>query len=358
VVFEVDKCRERILQIKSGASFNSAIRKHFPGALAESEYASAVYHAAVQLGFDQSNTIAAISTCRDEVCKPLVGTMDKTWGEAFDLTSLAGMVFLGTTGLTAALHHAPEVNGRERYFFMACPHIAIDSFGEIGAIYRPGRVKKSNACGALNAFLSEIESGHVKTGLDMDDIEYTLMKQRLLDHIPYGSKPDLVGVTKAAMEVIQKDLERLISKKVNTRTADYIVAIGVQVHGPHWMDKRADMDYVWPHTLYAVIKGEKQEIKLEAKKVTSRQLSVNNQSLIHKAFEKLDKKKEKWIQSDEAIAFVTHISTKLSTPSSRLQQITKSLPAHLKLAAWQDLFVQLEATDEALETALTEYLAQ
>jgi len=358
VLFEVDKCRDRIVQIKSGATFNAAIRKHFPGALPESEYARAVYEAAVVLGFNQDNTIAAVSTCRDEICKPLGKTLDKTWGEAFDLTSLAGMVFLGTTGLTAALHHAPEVKGKERYFFMACPHIAIDSFGEIGAIYRPGRVKRSNACGALGAFLAEVESGHVKTGLDMDDIEYTLMKQRLLDHLPYGSKPDLVGVTKAAMEVIQKDLERLISKKVDTHHADYIVAVGVQVHGPHWMNKRADMDYVWPHTLYAVIDGKRQEMKLELKATSDRTHSTNNQDLLQKGFEKLDKKKEGWVQRSDADKFLYDIASKLSIPQTSLHEVTKKLPAHIKLAAWQDLFHHLDATNEALETALTEYLAQ
>jgi len=186
----------------------------------------------------------------------------------FDLTGLAGMMFLGTTGLTAALHHAPEVKGKERYFFMACPHIAIDSFGEIGSIFRPGRVKRSNACGALGAFLAEIGTGHVKTGLDMDDIEYTLMKQRLLDYIPYGSKPDLVELTKAAMEVIRQDLERLISKKVDTKHADYVVAVGVQVHGPHWLAQRTDMDYVWLHTLYSVIDGKRQEMTLNGAKTT------------------------------------------------------------------------------------------
>jgi len=266
--FNVDKCRDRISQIKSGDTFNGAIQKHFPGALTESQFAKEVYEAAGKVGFDLNNTIAAVSTCRDEVCKPLVATLAKTWGGVFDLTGLAGMMFLGTTGLTAALHHAPEVNGKERYFFMACPHIAIDSFGEIGSIFRPGRVKRSNACGALGAFLAEIGTGHVKTGLEMDDIEYTLMKQRLLDYIPYGSKPDLVELTKAAMEVIREDLERLISKKVDTKHADYVVAVGVQVHGPHWLAQRTDMDYVWLHTLYSVIDGKRQEMTLNDAKTT------------------------------------------------------------------------------------------
>jgi len=240
---------------------------------------------------------------------------------------------------------------------MACPHIAIDSFGEIGAIWRPGRTKRSNACGALSAFLGELDSGKVSCGLDMDDLEYTLMKQRLLEQLPYGSKTDLVGVTKAAMEVIQKDLERLISKKVDTHHADYIVVVGVQIHGPHWMNKRADMDYVWPHTLYAVIDGKKQDFKLEIKSIDKRH-SVNNLVALQKGFERLDKSKNGWVARDDAIAFLNEIAGKVSTPQPKVKELTHKIPAHIKLTAWQELFHHLEASNEALEQALTDYLTQ
>jgi hypothetical protein len=40
-------------------------------------------------------------------------------------------------------------SGRERYVFFSFPHIGIDEQGEVGAISRPGRPKKSHACGAM-----------------------------------------------------------------------------------------------------------------------------------------------------------------------------------------------------------------
>ena len=42
-----------------------------------------------------------------------------------------------------------QASGRERYVFFSFPHIGIDESGEVGAISRPGRPKKSHACGAM-----------------------------------------------------------------------------------------------------------------------------------------------------------------------------------------------------------------
>jgi hypothetical protein len=48
--------------------------------------------------------------------------------------------------------------GRERYVFFSFPHIGIDEVGEVGAISRPGRAKKSCACGALAKCLNEVKA--------------------------------------------------------------------------------------------------------------------------------------------------------------------------------------------------------
>jgi hypothetical protein len=48
--------------------------------------------------------------------------------------------------------------GRERYVFFSFPHIGIDETGEVGAISRPGRAKKSCACGALAKCLNEVKA--------------------------------------------------------------------------------------------------------------------------------------------------------------------------------------------------------
>jgi hypothetical protein len=57
-----------------------------------------------------------------------------------------------------ALYLHPQGTGRERYVFFSFPHIGIDEGGEVGAISRPGRAKKSCACGALAKCLNEIKA--------------------------------------------------------------------------------------------------------------------------------------------------------------------------------------------------------
>ena len=51
--------------------------------------------------------IQQVSTCRDEICRPLVDKLDRRWGPSFNIASLAGFCFCGRTGFKAALAHAP-----------------------------------------------------------------------------------------------------------------------------------------------------------------------------------------------------------------------------------------------------------
>lgn len=68
----------------------------------------------------------------------------------------------GKRVITRLLHlattHLLQGTGRERYVFFSFPHIGIDEFGEVGAISRPGRAKKSCACGALAKCLNEVKA--------------------------------------------------------------------------------------------------------------------------------------------------------------------------------------------------------
>jgi len=121
------------------------------------------------------------------------------WGEAFNLSSLAGMFFAGKTGLAAAMHHAPIVDGKERYVFYALPHIAVDADGKV---------------------------------------------------------PDLLELTRITQAAIQTDLENTIKKVVNTNKSDYAVITGIQIHGP-------EVNYVWPAECYAVVNGNKIQLKVE-----------------------------------------------------------------------------------------------
>ena len=237
-------------------NFRQMLDAHFPGTISEADFVRSSYEALYSHGFSDENTIACVGVCRDEITRSLVDRIQKAWGEAFNFSSLGGMLFLGRTGFSAAHHHAPVNDGRERYVYFAMAHIAIDDDGNIGVCYRPGRPEASGACGALIAFRQEMLDGGLNLELDLDDIEQSLLKHRLFRKIRYGDFPDLVELTKIAYEVILEDLERLVGEMVNTTVSDYAIISGIQIHGT---DKE---QYVWPGVKYVVKNGQRDELVL------------------------------------------------------------------------------------------------
>lgn len=237
-------------------TFQDTVNQYFPNTITEEEFVQQTYEALSHYGFHDMNTIACGGVCRDELSRSLLNLVEKRWGQVFNMSSLAGMLFLGKTGFLAAMHHSPIVDGRERYVYIVMPHIAIGEDGAIGVCYRPGRAAVSSACGALSAFQKELEDSQLSLETDPYDIEQSLLKQRLLRKINYGDVPDLVTLTKLAHEVILEDLEKMLELTLNPDKSDYAVLTGVQLHG------RDNVNYVWPSVLYAVVNQQKHEIRL------------------------------------------------------------------------------------------------
>jgi hypothetical protein len=238
------------------SSFEKTLNNLYPGALPQERFVEASSRALKRLGFDADNTIACVGVCRDEICRPLVDAMYEAWGEAFNFSSLAGMLFLGRTGFSAAQHHAPVHRGRQRYLYLVAAHIALGERGEIGLCHRTGQSKPSNACGALCAFLGELKRGSVHADLRADDIEQSLLKARLLEKIRWGQVPSLPELTLLAGKVIQEDLENMIALTVDASRADYAVLCGIQIHGPE------GAELFWPTASYAVVSGKKRALKI------------------------------------------------------------------------------------------------
>ena len=235
-------------------TFRQALDIHFPHTISEADFVRSSYDSLYLHGFDDENSIACVGVCRDEITSSLLEKIQKVWGEAFNFSSLGGMLFLGKTGFLAAHHHAPVAGGRERYVYFAMPHIAINADGEIGVCYRPGRPGSSGACGALIAFRQEMLEGNLSLELDLNDIEQSLLKHRLLQKIKYGDVPDLVTLTKIAYEVILEDLERLVGLTVDSSISDYAILSGIQIHGPD------EEQYIWPGVGYVVKNGQRNEL--------------------------------------------------------------------------------------------------
>jgi len=237
-------------------SFTNALNEHFPGAKPESEYVAWSLEALTPHGFDNPNTIACVAVCRDELTRPFAALVRKTWGEAFSLGSLGGMVLLGRTGFLAAMHHAPTIGGRQRYAFFAMAHIGIGDDGEIGRCWRKGVDEPSGACGALLAFRSELHSGDLRVELDQDDVEFSLLKQRLMRRLKYGYVPNLSRLTFLTHEVIIHDLERMLETAVDPTTSNYGVFTGIQIHGPDFKT------WIWPGTSYAIVNSVRHNLKI------------------------------------------------------------------------------------------------
>jgi hypothetical protein len=233
-------------------TFSLTLHTLFPNAIPEPVFVRDSIEALAPYGFSRETAIACVGVCRDEIAQPFTRLVEQSWGEAFVFSSLAGMLFLGVTGFKAAEQHAPINQGRERYVFYALPHIAIGPSGEIGLCYRGGRKDPSTACGALAAFQDEVASGSLHTSLDPDDLEYSLIKQRLLPSIGRGEKPGLLDLTHLAYQAVRADLQRLVTMTVDPTRADYALFTGIQVHGP-------DQSYVWPGERLVVVGGKRQE---------------------------------------------------------------------------------------------------
>ncbi|MCX7914531.1 MAG: hypothetical protein N2511_08105 [Thermodesulfovibrionales bacterium] len=235
--------------------FEVFIKRYFDSVLKESVYIEKTFKILNDKGFNPRNTIVSVCICRDEISQPLVTLVKERWGETFNLCSLAGLFSAGSTALKAAMHHSPIVDNKERYVFYALPHIAIDAKGEFGVCRRKGRFEDSNACGALNVFLGELKSKKLNTFIDKEDIELSLIKNRLLREIPYGYIPDLLELTKITLKTTREDLQNAFSRIIDVKKSDYALLTGIQIHGP-------DGNYVSPDISYTVIDGEKKELEI------------------------------------------------------------------------------------------------
>jgi hypothetical protein len=81
--------------------------------------------------------------------------------------------------------------------------------------------------------------------MDMQDIEQTIIRQKILSTLTYGDKPDLIEITKLASRIISDDVKNLLNT-LDRSVFKYAVMIGIQIHGPlgtHW---------IYPHDFYVV----------------------------------------------------------------------------------------------------------
>ena len=201
--------------------------------------------ALARVGFRPSNCLPVVSVCRDELMAPVDEGVRRVWGQPFWAGALAGLPFLGRTGMAAALGHVPGEDGRHRFVLFCLPHIGIDADGTVGRVHRRGMHRPTAACGALAAFRAEVAAGDRAAGrvdeLDPDDMEQSLLRQRLGPELG-DQVPSLVEVTEIARRVAVTDARRFIGLAGGDRPVDVACISGVVVHLPDGVDLVAGVD--------------------------------------------------------------------------------------------------------------------
>lgn len=148
----------------------SFVRAAFPDALRTEDFCARVDAAAHGAGYQPGATLLVTGSCRDELCFPFGDLLQRTWGSAFHIGSLGGLLFLGRTGMAAAAQHAPRGHRRRRYLVLvALTHVGFGADGTPGRVGRPHQDEESSACGALVALRDEIAQGVELAEVDPGD---------------------------------------------------------------------------------------------------------------------------------------------------------------------------------------------
>lgn len=167
------------------------------------------------------------------------------------------MLFPGKTAFQAYLSHAPNEGDREKFLVVAMTHIGIASDGEMGMATRPNRTDKTTSCGALAALHGQLVEGKLDLDFNIYDMEYSLLKTHLLgEKVPYGTVPTLKELTFLAQELVEEDLDKIITKLVDTEQRDYAVVSGVLINGPNMTS------WVHPSQMYCVTNGSRLHVDL------------------------------------------------------------------------------------------------
>jgi len=117
------------------AAVDVAQKKCFPTALRNADFESKLFTALstnASSKFDARNTLLATSFCPDEINGAFSDSLVKRYGESFPLGGLAGVPFVGASGMDAFLHHVPDGGVDGKVLMVFAPHVGIDDEGKLG----------------------------------------------------------------------------------------------------------------------------------------------------------------------------------------------------------------------------------
>lgn len=131
-------------------TFEDSLQTYFPKALLTSVVVNKVQNALSQRKFNLDNTLMACCTCPDEInnkkeglAASLQNAMTDNNRGVYQLGGLAGLPYLGASGMKAFLSHTP-LSGK--VFILFGPHIGITKSGYVGRVERPGQEEPTLDC--------------------------------------------------------------------------------------------------------------------------------------------------------------------------------------------------------------------
>jgi Limiting CO2-inducible proteins B/C beta carbonyic anhydrases len=192
--------------------------------------------ALARVGFRPSNCLVLVATCRDELMSAFDIAVKEVWGGQFEVGALAGQVFLGRTGMAAALSHTPGEDGRHRLVVFCFPHVGVGAGGAVGLVQRRGISRASSACGALIAFRAQLASGDCDVSLDPHDVEQSLLRMRLSRMLRDDRVPTLAELTELARQAAVEDMRIYVDLARGNEPVDVAYLSGIVVHLPDGLD--------------------------------------------------------------------------------------------------------------------------
>jgi hypothetical protein len=193
-------------------TYLAAVDKYFPTALTSRKTADKVIMALRARGYTSQNTLFGASVCSDEINvsaripKCLYNELAASCGnKAFALGGLAGVPFVGKSGLGACVGHVPD---QGKLLILFAPHVGISEKGEVGPIRRNGKTSISNACGAAIGAYKVIKSQMKFESAQYDEQEALIVKEltKRLDGVTFKDESDAIPFVTYQMFSIVRDV--------------------------------------------------------------------------------------------------------------------------------------------------------
>lgn len=254
------------------SSFDLSLKAFFPTALTSKETADRIVRVLKERGYVEANTCFGASICSDEINRTsntdfcLFTALKEEYGHegAFELGGLAGIPFVGKSGLGAYAHHVPDKDTQAgKLLILYGPHVGISEAGDVGKIRRVGRAKLSGSCGAgIGAYQAIARSAKQGVSRDYDFSEeyiiQELQKRFSKDPSALDRKAPVDPIVYTTYQVYCMSRDLLYSSVASSGTLDECDEIAMV--GGVIINQYGDTDYFQPLSFQAVRKVENKNL--------------------------------------------------------------------------------------------------